>query len=190
MNPHPETSLRRASRFRTLYEANYADVLRFVTRRVHPSHAEDITAEAFLVVWRRLDEVPAGTGTRPWIFGVARHTIQNTLRGDRRREALAVRIADAGGLTAVASAASEAELAAQRIDLVAAWRRLSASHQEALALGLWDGLTAPQAARVLGITPVAFRLRLSRARRAIRRELEMTVPVPIDPSAVTGRSSS
>lgn len=53
----------------------------------------------------------------------------------------------------------------------AAWRQLPTTHQEALALTAWDGLTAPQAAAVLGITPTAYRLRLSRARRALRTGL-------------------
>lgn len=35
-------------------------------------------------------------------------------------------------------------------------------------MSVWDGLDAPRAARVLGISPVAFRLRLSRARKALR----------------------
>lgn len=189
MNPSTDTSPR-AERFRALYEANYADVLRFVTRRVHPSHGEDIAAETFLVAWRRLDDIPTGDGTRPWLYGVARHAIHNGLRGERRRQALAVRIADAGRLATVATHALDADLAAQRIDLVAAWRRLAPVHQEALALGLWDGLTAPQAAHVLGITPVAFRLRLSRARRAIRQELETAVPTAVAPPAALERSPS
>jgi len=190
MNPSPtDAPSGRATRFRALYEANYTDVLRFVARRVHPSHAEDITADAFLVAWRRFDEIPAGDRARPWLFGVARHAIQNALRGERRREALAVRIADAGRIVGVAPGGTDADLIAGRIDLVAAWRRLAPVHQEALALGLWDGLSAPEAAHVLGITPVAFRLRLSRARRAIRRELETAVPSVAAP-AVAERTPS
>lgn len=34
---------------------------------------------------------------------------------------------------------------------------------------MWDGLTGPQAAGVLGISATAYRLRLSRAGRALRR---------------------
>lgn len=54
LTPGPE------ARFRALYADAYGDVLRFAQRRVHPSHAEDVTAEAFLVVWRRLDDAPTG----------------------------------------------------------------------------------------------------------------------------------
>lgn len=59
-----------------------------------------------------------------------------------------------------------------RVDLTRAWRLLSAVHQEALALAVFEGLRAPQAAAVLGISPVAFRLRLSRARRVLRLHLD------------------
>lgn len=45
-------------------------------------------------------------------------------------------------------------------------------HQEAIALAVLDGLTGPEAALVLGISPTAFRLRLSRARKSLRRHLE------------------
>jgi RNA polymerase sigma-70 factor (ECF subfamily) len=55
------------------------------------------------------------------------------------------------------------------VDLANAWNALTAAHQEALSLSVWEGLTGAQAARVLGISPVAFRIRLSRARRLLKR---------------------
>ncbi|HHU08969.1 MAG TPA: RNA polymerase subunit sigma-70, partial [Intrasporangiaceae bacterium] len=45
-------------RFRAAYTATYPDLLRFVTRRVHPSHAEDVVADVFLVAWRRVADLP------------------------------------------------------------------------------------------------------------------------------------
>ncbi|MEU3452411.1 hypothetical protein ABZ671_02215 [Micromonospora sp. NPDC006766] len=39
----------RELRFRALYAEAYLDVLRFAQRRVHPSQAEDVVADAFLV---------------------------------------------------------------------------------------------------------------------------------------------
>ena len=161
-----------------VYESTYADLLRFVQRRVHPSHAEDIVADAFLVAWRRFEDLPTDAeDSRAWLFGIAQRTLLNAQRGDRRRGALTIRIADATVVAQTGEAwkGSGAELVARRLDLATAWARLAPVHQETLSLAVWDGLTGPQAALVLGISPVAFRLRLTRARRALRRYAEFTV---------------
>lgn len=171
----------REARFRAVYEATYVDLVRFAQRRVHPSQAEDIVADAFLVAWRRFEDLPTDPGdARAWLFGIAQRTMLNGQRGDQRRQALTIRIADA---SVVAQSGEtwkdvDAELVARRLDLAAAWRRLAPVHQETLSLAIWDGLAGPQAAAVLGISPVAFRLRLTRARRALRRYCEITAAQP------------
>jgi RNA polymerase sigma-70 factor (ECF subfamily) len=160
--------------FRSLYEAVYPDLVRFVQRRAGPDHAEDVVADAFLVVWRRLDELPRPhDDARAWVFGIARNVLLNSHRGEHRRRALGVRLADAATPTATDTATDTAtEAVVNRVDLATAWRRLAETHQEAIALAVFEELSAPQAAAVLGISPVAFRLRLSRARRALRRHLD------------------
>jgi RNA polymerase sigma-70 factor (ECF subfamily) len=154
------------ARFRDLYESTYDDLTRFAQRRVDPSSAEDLAAETMLVAWRRFDQVPATRGdARAWLFGIARNLMLNAQRGERRRGALEVRIARAASTW---SATDDAEAVARRVDLSRAWALLAARHQEALALTVWDDLTSAEAAIVLGVSPVAYRLRLSRARRALR----------------------
>lgn len=76
----------------------------------------------------------------------------------------------------------------RRIDLVKAWNLLSDLHQEALALAVFEELSAPQAAAVIGISPVAFRLRLSRARRVLRLYLDHLPRSAASPSRVPGRT--
>lgn len=170
-----------AAAFTELYDAAYADLLRFAQRRVDPAHAEDVVAEAFLVAWRRLPDLPTRPDdARAWLFGIARGVILNTHRTARRQRALAVRLADPPALVTAAGD----DLVSQQIDLARAWRLLSDVHQEALALTVLDGLTAPLAAAVLDISPVAFRLRLSRARRALRAHLDPT------PSTISERTTS
>lgn len=173
------SKLDREERFRGLYADTYPQVLRFAQRRVHPSHAEDVVADAFLVAWRRLEEAPSRTDdTRAWLFGIARHCLLNTRRGLGRQDALAVRIA---GVSPPGEAdVAEDDAAAQRLDLAAAWRRLTAGEQETLSLTVFEDLTSPQAARVLGITAASYRLRLLRARRALRRHLEQAAPCSSD----------
>src|SRR3954451_23801079 len=140
----------REQRFREIYDAAYVDLLRFVRRRVHPTHAEDAVGEVMLVAWRRLDEVPADlSAARAWLFGVARKTLQNARRRDDRHDAVAVRLADVR--PGPVDVGQLPDLAAHRADIAAAWPLLSALHQEAIALSVLDGLTAPEAAAVLGI---------------------------------------
>ena len=45
-------------RYRAIFTDAYADVLRFVRRRCDADRAEDVTAQAFLVAWRRVAELP------------------------------------------------------------------------------------------------------------------------------------
>lgn len=162
--PRRRTSLA----FEELYVDLYPDVVRFAQRRSDPAHAEDVAAEAFLVVWRRLGDLPERTDdARAWVFGITRRVLLNQHRGDDRRQALAVRLRDAAtDLDGVDAAV------AARVDLARAWALLSERHQEVLALTVFEGLDAPRAAIALDISPVAVRLRLSRARRALRLHLD------------------
>jgi len=177
----------REQTFRSLYAAVHPDVLSFVERRVHPDHAEDVVADAFLVVWRRLDERPRlEDDARAWIFGIARNIVMNEHRGAQRRQALGVRLADDAN---TGSFHADLDAVASRVDLSRAWRLLSEVHQEVLALVVFEQLHAPQAAAVLGISPVAFRLRLSRARRALRIHLNHR-PQPSAPRAATSERTA
>jgi RNA polymerase sigma-70 factor (ECF subfamily) len=176
-------------RFREIYDATYLDLLRFVRRRVHPSHAEDVAGDVMLIAWRRLDDLPTElSDARAWLFGVARNTIRGARRGSDRRAALAVRLAEASQCDG--DAGNHSELVAQWVDIASAWTKLSASHQEAIALTVFDGLAAPEAATVLGVSSAAYRLRLSRARRTLRRHTtshDADSPAPA-PSAASERS--
>ncbi|TWD81378.1 RNA polymerase sigma-70 factor (ECF subfamily) [Kribbella amoyensis] len=158
----------RESRFVALYQATCGDLVRFVQRRAPEAQVEDVVEEAFLVAWRRLEDVPRqASDARAWMFGIVRKTILNNQRGTRRQQALAVRLAEA----TTTWSPDDADLVARQVDLRRAWKQLSAVQQEALALVVIDDLSARQAAAVLGVTPVVFRLRLSRARHALRAHL-------------------
>jgi RNA polymerase sigma-70 factor, ECF subfamily len=178
----------RADAFRSLYQSSYADLLKFVQRRTDPANAEDVVAEAFLVVWRRFSEAPVQeSDARAWAFGIARNLMLNAQRGEQRRQALAVRLAETLDFVGT----SHADLVSSRIDLSRAWTLLSEVHQEALGLAVFENLAAPQAAKVLGISPVAFRLRLTRARRALRLLLDhLPHPASDIPAASPERAST
>ena len=151
--------------FRRLYADHFDAVLGFALRRVdRPEDAADVTADTFLVVWRRLSHVPPAHETRPWLYGVARRVLANHRRGDRRRSALGERLKR----DLATWVPDSSDHVVQQADVLAAMRQLSARDQEVLELHLWEGLESREIAEVLGLTTTVVRPRLSRARRRLR----------------------
>jgi RNA polymerase sigma-70 factor (ECF subfamily) len=159
-------------RFRHLYAGHVREVLAYAVRRsADAEDAADAVAETFLVAWRRLPEVPPGEGARPWLYGVTRRTLANQRRGEHRRHRLAERLR--GDLAAVA-AHSSAEDHDERFD--SALGSLHPDDREILRLSAWEELSPSEAARVLGISAIAARSRLHRARRRLARALAARRP--------------
>jgi RNA polymerase sigma factor (sigma-70 family) len=151
--------------FRDLYAAHFDAVLGYALRRVdRPEDAGDVTADTFLVAWRRLAHAPRGPDLRPWLYGVARRVLANHRRGERRRTSLGDRLRR----ELVAHVPDSSDDVVQRADATAAMRQLSARDQEVLELHLWEGLESREIAEVLGLTTTVVRPRLSRARGRLR----------------------
>lgn len=164
----------REETFRGVYAEHFDAVLGYALRRTdRPEDAADVTAETFLVVWRRIAHVPGGTETRPWLYGVARRVLANHRRGNLRRTNLGQRLRHE--LATVVPDNSDDVV--QRTDVTAAMERLSGRDQEVLALHLWEGLEPREIAEVLGLSTVVVRPRLSRARARLR-ELLGNDPAP------------
>jgi len=147
--------------FEELYEAYVADVRAYCLRRADPVLTEDAVAQTFEIAWRRRADLPRKP--KPWLLGVARRVLANARRADRRQRGLIDRLArepspsrDDGAATA---------------PVLEALARLSEADREALLLAAWDGLGSLEASKVVGCSPVAFRLRLHRARRRLADEL-------------------
>ena len=154
--------------YRRLYATHFDAVLGYALRRTDRAEdAADVTAETFLVAWRRLAHVPPGPELRPWLYGVARRVLANQRRGNHRRTALGDRLRRELA-TCIPDTSDDV---VQRADVVTAMRRLSARDQEVLELHLWEGLEPREIAEVLGLTTVVVRPRLSRARARLREVL-------------------
>jgi len=157
-------------RFRRLYESNYSAILGYALRRVSPEEAADVVADTFLIAWRRLSEVPHGDDARLWLYGIARRVLANSARSARRRNRLGARLVGTTAAPTVDAIPPDA------VGVAAAFTRLRPEEQELLALVAWEGLSAPEAARVLGCSANAARIRLHRARRKLARELGEPAP--------------
>lgn len=168
------------ARFDRLYGEHGRAVLAFALRRTSDAQdAADVVAEVFLVAWRRLDDGPSGNGGRLWLYGVARLALSNQQRSERRRERLAERLRR----ELPAAVQSMPPPAPEMMAVRAALGRLGSEDQEILRLAGWEELTPGELATVLGISPVAARSRLHRARRRLRAALqrapEQEEPTPV-----------
>jgi len=152
-------------RFRHVYAEHVDRVLGYALRRTdRPEDAADVVAETFLVAWRRLGDVPEEPRTRLWLYGVARRVLANQRRGERRRTSLGERLA-ADLATAVPD---HAPGVAERLRYGHALDRLGERDRELVLLHAWEGLEPREIAEVLGVSAVAARSRLSRARARLR----------------------
>ncbi|MET0812586.1 MAG: sigma-70 family RNA polymerase sigma factor [Microbacterium sp.] len=145
------------------------DLLAYLQRRVGPDDAPDLLGEAMVVAWRRVADLPDDPErARMWLFGIARGTLRNHARGERRRWALADRIRRT---TAMDASTPPADDGADVRDAIA---RLGPDLAELVRLVHWERMTLVQAAELLGIPDSTARTRYARAKEQLRVALGVT----------------
>lgn len=169
----------RHARLESWFRAHGDAVLAYLLHRTDPDTAQDVLQEVFVIAFRKAALVP--DPPIGWLVGTARRVLANTVRGQRRRDQLAERVAfhapreDAGdtdGATEVAAALAH----------------LSPADREVLTLSAWYGLSADEAAQALDCSGSAYRVRLHRARHRLAERLAAdaaaaTTPEPACPAA-------
>jgi len=161
--------------FEAFYRAHVEGVERFVARRVADPHlAADLTADVFLAAidaaasYRRERGSPAA-----WLFGVARIVVAAEYRRSARESRANGRVEGRRllGDDDVERMQERIDAAARSRVLFAAVAQLPEGERAVLELVALDDLSVSEAAAVLGLRPVTARVRLHRARGAVRRLL-------------------
>ena len=154
------------------FEASASDLLAYLTRRTNQDDAPDLLGETMVIAWRRVRDLPSDPErARMWLFGIARGSLQNHERGQRRRWALADRIR---GGRAEASVAPAADEGSEVRDAIA---RLEPELAELVRLVHWERLSLVDAAELLGIPASTARGRYQRARDQLRAALSVEAPL-------------
>ena len=165
----PDVARKGEAEFRSLYDRNYDAIHAYILRRIGSAGADDLTAEVFLVAWRRIDDVPRGSDTVLWLYGVAANVVAHHRRSRARGARLEAKLRSvpAGG-------PDEPEpLVVQRADyerVLAAAARLRPADQEVLRLAAWEELPHDQISRLLGCSVAAVDQRLHRAKKRLAKE--------------------
>lgn len=178
----PWAAARDPQLFEEFYRRHVDAITSFVARRVADPHTvTDLTAEIFVAVLDSAHTYRASRGSeRAWLYGIAR----NVVAGERRRVARETdrdrRISGRRLLEPDDIASLEDKLDAESPGrrALAALERLPAGERAVLELVAVDQLTVTEAATALGISQVAARVRLHRARKSLR---EGTDPAGADP---------
>jgi DNA-directed RNA polymerase specialized sigma24 family protein len=102
-----------------------------------------------LVLWRRLDVVPADAELA-WCYGAARRCLAEHRRADERRDRLATRVATKATVGGGDAVDSDPEL-------TAALDELSVDDRELVWLWAWEQLATRELAIAFGITPTPRR---------------------------------
>ena len=170
--------------FEAFYREHVESVERLVARRVGDPHlAADLTAEVFLAVIDAAPTYRASRGEpRAWVFGIARNVVASEYRrADRERRAHARfearNLLDGDDL---ARMQERIDAGARARELYAALDALPEGERAVFELAALDELTPRQAAAALGIRPVTARVRLHRARTALRAELFQDLSQPME----------
>ena len=157
-----------AAAFGALYERHALRVYAWCFRRLEWA-ASDLTAETFAQAWLSRDRFrdERGGSALPWLLGIARNVLRETIRIDRVETRARERLGLPLDLAAEEGYAAVEERLSARAALATALDRLPDHEREALELRVMAELPYDQVAERLAIQPAAARLRVSRALRRL-----------------------
>ena len=139
--------------WRSLYEANAGDLLRFLRRFVKETDtAEDLLHDTFARAMRARRLPPDALEARPWLYRIASNLALTHLRRSRRFAAVRDLVAHE------TPALGESEQVRQAL------RSIPPDQALTLTLVLHDGFSRREAAEILGVSEETIKSRVARGR--------------------------
>ena len=154
---------------------HFDDVYRFFEHKL-PGEADDLTQQTFLACVKARDQFRSQSTFRTYLFSIARNELFTRLRQIPKFEHVDLEVSSLNEL--VSSPSSELRKHEELEQVRAALRQLPVEQQVLLELHYWHDLDAAALAELLETSAGTIRVRLLRARRALRERLGA--------SAVTG----
>lgn len=158
--------------FAELYRQTCEAMRRYLARWVAPAKVGDLVQETYLQVHRARRTYRPELPFRPWLYAIARHVAQQSLRTHARRTAREVQPEDGFD---VSGPSGEGQVVA-RDELEQALARLPLEQREAVWLAQVEGLTSVEISRLTGASEGAIRVRIHRANQKLRAFLRGPLP--------------
>jgi len=162
-----ERSLSDGVAFAGVFDRHYSAIHRFLSGRVGPDLADDLSSETFAVAFRRRATYNLlREDARPWLFGIA----ANLLRDHRRSEERRLRAYSRAGTGLV-----ESEEVGPRLEgpVALALLALSVEERNLILLYAWGELSYEQLAEAFSLPVGTVRSRLFRIRDKLRARLAL-----------------
>lgn len=156
--------------FEVIYEDHFRFVWSTLLRLGVPRHAvEDASQETFLVVHRRLGDFEGRGSPRAWLFGIARRVAFRVRRTqDRRRRKISALRTELPWSTPLDEAVAQRQLSALLLD---ALDELDDDKRVALTLHVFEEMSGPKVAELLGLNVDTAYSRIKAGRRALKEVL-------------------
>ena len=156
------------ARFRGVFREYHDAITRYCLRRLPRHDVDDAVARVFGVAWRKVDEIPPGDATLPWLYRIASYEVSTMQRSARRFMALKSKL---NGLGTAPQQAPEVQVVqnAEHETVLKALATLPDADREVILLRSYEGLASREIAAVLGCSPETARKRLSRALQRLRK---------------------
>jgi len=156
---HKECTKAIREEYGNAYIAGFDRTARFLmSRGVPPGHAEELSQAAWVRGWERLHQLRGESEVSTWVNTIALNLFRNELRRERSAQPL-------GKI----QSNFRMDIASIDVDRILSYCRPA---ERVLLEHQLDGATVDEVARVFGVTRTAIRIRLLRARRAVRARLE------------------
>ncbi len=156
--------------FTELADRHSPACLRFATRMLGSvQDAEDVTQDALVRAYRALAVYDDRSAFRTWLFAILVNRCRSALTARTRRERRVRSDPEQMDRATVEADDRRTEL---RVELTRAMDRLSEEHREAFLLKHVEQLEYTEMAAVTGVQVSALKMRVQRACRQLRQELQ------------------
>jgi RNA polymerase sigma factor (sigma-70 family) len=156
--------------FETIFRQHQRAVYNWILRIVrNPVGAEDLTVETFWRIHRAHARFDPARGFEGWARHIATHAALDWMRTRKKESELAAELLDDYPAPGLSDAAVTAEI---RQKTAAAFTRLPPKLRIAVVLAVVEEQPHKEVADALGISVAAVKLRVFRALRLLRKDLE------------------
>ena len=164
-----------ALEFQAVHDRFRSRVLRYLTRLVGESEAEDLTQSVMLKVSEGLPGFRGDSSLATWIYRIATNTALDRLRRKTVQPSGAVEFDSDDADVAQVAQTPSAEITAIREEMSACIRefieRLPEHYKAVMVLSELEGFKNDEIAAILGLTLDTVKIRLHRAREKLRKAL-------------------